>query len=124
MANRPRTARGRLTRADFGAPVETYLAQVPADQAALVRALHTLVMETLPNARAEIKWGMPVYSVEKLVCYVTAKQGYVRLGFYQRAAFDDPEGRLAGSMPHVKLRSVDEIDRVRFAGWIRTAREG
>ncbi|MES2643903.1 MAG: DUF1801 domain-containing protein [Myxococcota bacterium] len=108
-------------RDDFGAPVDAYLAALPPDQLAIAEVLRALVREVVPDIREEIKWGMPVYTTDKMLCYFTAKAGYVRFGFYARIPFDDPEGKLSGTMPHVKLRSFAEVDRERLTLWIRAA---
>lgn len=108
-------------RADYGAPVDAYFAKLSPEQLAIAEALRAIVREAVPTVREEIKWGMPVYSTSQLLCYFTAKPAYVRFGFYKPDGLDDPEGLLTGSMPHVKLRTLADIDTVRLGAWTRAA---
>jgi hypothetical protein len=58
-----------------------------------------------------------------MLCYFRAQKHDVRFGLANVGGveLDDPEGLLGGTSDdgkHVKLASVDDIDRTRFAGWL------
>jgi hypothetical protein len=111
-------------RRDLGQKIGGYVAKLKGPVRETVTALVALVEGAVPEARAEIKWGMPVFSHHGLLCYLRAQAGYVRFGFYDHAkAMDDPGGRLegGGNGRHVKIATVGEIDHPRFASWVRAA---
>jgi hypothetical protein len=117
--NAPTKDYGR--RADYGAPVDAFVASLPPDRRAIVEELRKVVRAVVPGVEEAIKWGMPVFSRGKPICYASAKREYVRFGFYAKAAYDDPDGQLSGSMPAIKIRDNAEIDRKRLTSWLRTA---
>jgi hypothetical protein len=112
-------------RADFGAGIDAYVGKLSPPTRQIVEAMVGLVQRAVPAATAEIKWGMPVFSKDGLLCYLRGGASYVRFGFYDHVGeMDDPEGQLEGSSEsggHVKLRSVDDIDEGRFTSWLQTA---
>jgi hypothetical protein len=121
-----RTAKPRVAapRKDLGAKIDGYLAKLKGPVHGIAEALVALVQGAVPQATAELKWGMPVFSHRGLLCYVRAQAGYVRFGFYDHArAMEDPGGRLegGGNGKHVKIAALQEVDRDRFASWLRTA---
>ena len=87
--------------------------------------LRALVMRAAPGASESIKWGMPVFSLNGLLCYLRPTSAYVRFGFYGHAIhFDDPEGVLEGTgvaMRHVKIRSAADIRPALFTQWVEDA---
>lgn len=119
MANRKSTW-GRRT--DLGTPVDGYLSALSGPVREICDTLVAVVREAVPDAAGEIKWGMPVFSHHGLLCYIRARPGYVRFGFYDHTeGLDDPEHQLEGK--NVKYRSVEEIDRERLVAWIRVVAE-
>ena len=46
------------------------------------------------------------------------------MGFFQGARLTDPGGRIDGTgkgMRHVKVRALEDIDKVQFASWVSEA---
>ena len=62
--------------------VEAFIQRAAPPVRPLLRQLRKLVRETLPDAREEIKWGRPVYSLSRIVCYLAAAKDHASLGFY------------------------------------------
>jgi len=120
-------ARTYGTRADKGAPIETYVARLSGDQRAIADQLVSIIANALPGATSELKWGMPVWSVGgQMLAYFRAQKHDVRFGlaYVTGLALPDPEGRLEGTGSdgkHVKLTSPAQIDPARFAEWLKTA---
>jgi hypothetical protein len=94
-------------RADLGADASIYYAELDPPQRAIAKKLHALVMATVPEATCAIKWGMPVFEKNGMLCYIRARREYVTLGFYfQGTQLRDPKKLLEGSgqnMRHVKI---------------------
>ena len=114
-------------RKDYGAPVDGWLAALPAEWKGVAVELLKIVRKAAPKAEEAIKWGMPVYSQNGLVCYLRDYTSYVTLGFYQAGtALPDPDGLLEGTgrdMRHVKVRSAKDIRPALFETWVRRAVE-
>src|SRR5437867_10102079 len=55
-------------RSDLGASIDGYLAEQTGETRAICDALVDLVRQAVPGAEGEIKWGMPVFSANGLLC--------------------------------------------------------
>ncbi len=110
-------------RKDFGGPIESYISTLDSEARAIAEKLRTIVRKAAPGSDEMLKWGMPVYSKDGLLCYFRAFGGHVSFGFYDhRDALEDPEGLLEGTGKgaHIKLRYLDDVNPTRFEGWVRT----
>lgn len=135
MAARPssqktRTARSRKASA---APAETKPRRAPAagrkphplspSLQRVVERLRTVIRRAAPQATEVVKWGLPVYSQNGLVCYIKTSPTHVTVGFFDEARSpvgpDDAAGRET-AMRHVKLRSESDIGP-ELTAWIRQA---
>lgn len=92
----------------------------------LVERLRELIREAAPEAVETVKWGMPVFTQQGLVCYIKASAEDVTLGFFGEDRRPRAAGAKAGSgtetaMQHVKIRTEDDIKPRVVAGWIRRA---
>ncbi len=126
-ATRPAT-RTAGRRADFGAPIEGFLARQPPELRAILDELRRLVEAAAPDATASMKWGMPFFSIgTEMMCALGAHRAHVNLILPgATGTYADPHGRLEGESErgrHLKLRSLDELPRDAVRGWIRTAAE-
>lgn len=112
-------------RADFGDNADSFYDSLNQNVGPLARELRAVIRKAVPKASETIKWGMPVYETDRLVCAVRAKNDYVALQFYASGSdLDDPRGLLEGSgkkMRHVKIRSESDVRRQLFTSWIRQA---
>jgi hypothetical protein len=113
-------------RSDYGKDASAYFEKLAPPVRAIADELRRIVRKAAPDAREALKWGMPVYSHNGLVCYITARSNYVSLGFYGNAAslgLKDPDGLLEGSntMGHVKVRGPADLRPELFEQWVRQA---
>ncbi len=109
-------------RKDFGGPIESYISTLQGEHRAIAEQLRTLIKKAAPGADEMLKWGMPVYSKDGLLCYFRSFGGHVSFGFYDhREVLEDPERLLEGTGKgaHIKLRYLDEVNAPRFEKWIR-----
>jgi hypothetical protein len=122
-----RTARVRPgSRSDLGAPIDGFFARHPPHLRVILEKLRGLVEEAVPDAESSLKWGMPWFTVEgRRMCALTGHKAHVNLVLCGRAeAFDDPQGRLAGSGEagrHLKLTSLGDLPVRAVRRWLRTA---
>jgi hypothetical protein len=92
--------------------VETFIQRATPPVRPLLRQLRKIVRDTLPGAREEIKWGRPVYSLRRIVCYLAAAKDHASLGFYRGADLRAPNVRLEGEgkkLRHIKVRQAEDI---------------
>jgi len=90
----------------------------------VLRDLRELVQKELPEAKEEIKWGRPVYSLNNVVCYLAASGDHANLGFYRGIELRDPKGLLEGEgkkLRHIKVYNCEEIRRRWYGTLIRQA---
>lgn len=109
-------------RRDFGGPIESYISTLEGEKRAIAEKLRTIVKKAAPGAEEQLKWGMPVYSKDGLLCYFRAFGNHVSFGFYDHQdVLADPEGVLEGTGKgaHVKYRFLDDINPARVEAWVR-----
>jgi hypothetical protein len=90
----------------------------------VVDALDRIVREVAPEATGSIKWAQPVWDADGPIAYAKAFPRAVNFGLWRGTELDDPDGRLVGDgdrMRHVKLASIDDVDRELFGRWVRDA---
>lgn len=107
------------------ATVDDYLAALPPHLRPTAEAAREVIDGVFPPDAAAIRWAHPTWSVGKApVCYLKAASQHLTFGFWKGASLDDPSGRLESTgqvMAHVKLRTIDDVDRATFARWIEQA---
>lgn len=113
-------------REDFGAGIETFLAKQSGPILALVNELRAVVEKAAPDAVPALKWGMPMYMIDKaMVCGIGAHKAHVNLILSgPPGTFADPKGMLTGEGKtgrHLKLVPGDEVPAKEIAGWVTTA---
>jgi hypothetical protein len=90
----------------------------------ICHALRDIVLSADPDMRESIKWSNPVYEKNGRICYLSATERYVTLGFFNGALLSDPQGRIEGTgkrMRHVKVRALEDIDAAQIASWVGEA---
>lgn len=114
-----------VPRKDLGMDVERWMKKLRGPTLAIVEELRALVKRAAPGASESIKWGMPVYTLNGMLCYIRPHAEYVRFGFYDQGVhLDDPAGLLEGTginLRHTKVRSAADIHRHIFEQWVRDA---
>ena len=104
--------------------VEAFISRASPAVRPVLRDLRRLVREELPEAKEELKWGRPVYSMNHIVCYLAAAGDHANLGFYRGIELKDPEGLLEGEgkkLRHIKVYNRGEIRRRWYGTLIRQA---
>lgn len=94
--------------------VDDYVSALKGWQKEVAQKLRLIVREAAPEAEEAIKWGQPVYSFGGPLAYFKAFKNAVNFGFWRGAEMEDPQGVLVGSgekMRHVKISSVEEVDK-------------
>jgi hypothetical protein len=101
-----------------------YIAEQPADKAALLEKLRALVNKGVPDADVSIKWGVPFYQLNgKNICALASFKDHVAINFFAPpTAFVDPGKKLEGSGKGnrtLKVRSAGDIDSASILRWLK-----
>ncbi|MCC7571937.1 MAG: DUF1801 domain-containing protein [Candidatus Methanofastidiosum sp.] len=97
--------------------ISEYINSLPEDKKEIVKALRSIILSIDPSLNESLKWKQPVYSKKGDICYIFPTGGHVNLGFYKAMELKDPKKLLEGTgknMGHIKIRSLDEIDKEYF----------
>ena len=119
-------AKNGSKRDDSGAATERYFAQQPADKRALLEKLRAVVTKGAPDAKASIKWGVPIYQLNgRNICALAAFKDHVAINFFAPpSVLLDPAKQLEGSGKTsrlLKVRSDSDIDNASIARWLKAA---
>ena len=121
----PKAALRFAARADLGASADGYFGGLAGPLGAIASRVRQIIKEAAPKASEAIKWGMPVYEFNGMLCYVKARSAYVTFGFYHQGIhLSDPDKLLEGTgenMRHVKLRNLSDIKGGLFTNWVKQA---
>jgi hypothetical protein len=113
-------------RADFGKPVDGFIKKRPPEQQKILSELKKLILAAAPECEAQLKWGMPHYTIDgKYYAATSAHKAHVNLILFGAATgFDDPDGLLegAGKMGrHLKIASAKDLPKAKVKKWLATA---
>jgi hypothetical protein len=94
--------------------VDSYIKKQPSPQREICEQLREIILGALPHIREEIKWGVPTYGGGAY--YIVALKDHVNLGFTVIGLSADELSQFVGSgtMKHVEIRTVSEIDEARI----------
>lgn len=109
---------------ETAASVEAFIRQASPAVRPVLRELRELIRDTLPDAKEEIKWGRPVYSLNRIVCYLATADDHANLGFYRGAELKDPGLLLQGDgkkLRHIKVYRSEDIRRRGYTTLLREA---
>ncbi len=103
-----------------------YIVDLGGWRAKVAGKLRDLILKAEPGITEEIKWGVPVFSSNGMVCSVGAFSDHVGSNFFQGAALKDPKGLFNGGLEAKKTRSVnwyeeDKLDETAFTKLVTEA---
>ena len=101
-----------------------YIAEQPADKAALLEKLRAIVNKGVPDADVSIKWGVPFYQTNgKSICALASFKDHVGINFFAPpSAFVDPNKKLEGSGKGnrmLKVRTAADVDSASISRWLK-----
>ena len=99
----------------MGITVDEYIDRQASPQQEICRALRVLIHKAIPNAKEEMKWGVPAFAEGKY--YIVALKDQVNLGFStagltkEEIALFDGGGK---TTKHIQIVSPEDIDEERI----------
>jgi hypothetical protein len=115
----------RIAKADGDAPVQAYIAGMPAWKREFGKRLDALIVRNVPKVRKAVKWNSPLYGVEGqgwfLGIHVFAR--YVKVAFFRGTSLRPvPPGTSKGKdTRYIDIHEDDELDEVQMANWVKQA---
>ena len=109
------------------ATFDLYLADQPAKNQKIIRALRTFVKRTAPGLTESVKWGNGCWlkdGQKRPVAYVYSDKEWVQFGFVMGSSLKDPRKLLEGNgeyVRHIKVRKVADIEPKPFAALLKQA---
>ncbi|MBS0505504.1 MAG: DUF1801 domain-containing protein [Proteobacteria bacterium] len=116
----------QIPKGEGDAPVQAYIAAMPGWKQRVGRALDTIIMCAVPNARKAVKWNTPFYGApdsEGWFVSFHCFDRYVKVAFLRGADLDPPPP-VASKQPDVRyfhIHEKDAIDEAQIGEWVRQA---
>ena len=107
------------------ASFDLYLADQPAKNQKIIRALRRFVKKTAPTLVESVKGSKGCWLKGKApVAYVYSDKEWVQFGFIRGSSLKDPKKLLEGNgeyVRHIKVRKTSDIDPKPFAALLKQA---
>lgn len=84
----------------------TFINRHSQEQSRIMHQLRQLVLDAAPSVEESIKWKIPFYSYQGLLCYINPQSDGVCLGFCKGAQLSNEEGLLQGKGKEVRLLHI------------------
>jgi hypothetical protein len=116
----------QIAKADGDAPVQAYLAAIPAGWKRDVgKRLDALIVRTVPGVRKAVKWNSPFYGVEGQGWFLNFHcfTNYVKVAFFRGTSLRPvPPGESKHKeVRYLDIREDDQLDDAQMTTWIRQA---
>jgi len=104
--------------------VDDYIEKQKSPQKEICRNLRQIILEEFPGIKEEMKLGVPWYEDKY---YIVALKDHVNLGFSIKGLSKEEVALFEGNgktMKHVKVYSVNEIDKVKIVRLLKVVKKG
>ncbi|HSK21962.1 MAG TPA: DUF1801 domain-containing protein [Egicoccus sp.] len=115
----------QIPKGDGDAPVQAYIAAMPAWKSDVGRRLDGLIEQTVPDVVKAVRWNQPMYGVEDGGFFVSFRcfTEYIKLTFFAGARLD-PVPPVDFKDPNEKafhIHEDDELDQELLTRWFEQA---
>jgi hypothetical protein len=115
----------QIAKADGDAPVQAYIAAMPAWKRDVGRRLDALIVRTVPNVRKAVRWNSPFYGIEgqgwflNFHCFTK----YVKVAFFRGTSLRPlpPGESKQKEVRYLDIHEDDQIDEAQLAAWVKQA---
>lgn len=115
----------QIARADGDAPVQAYIAAMPAWKRDVGRRLDALIVHTVPHVSKAVKWNSPFYGIEGQGWFLNfhCLTKYVKVAFFRGTSLRPlpPGESKSQDTRYLDIYEHDELDEELVASWIRQA---
>jgi hypothetical protein len=78
--------------------ITNYIDKQKSPQKEICQKLRTIILKTIPNAKEEMKWGVPSFADGKF--YIVALKDHVNLGYNDGSK----------KMKHIEIKLLEEVN--------------
>ena len=116
----------RIAKGDGDAPVQAYIAKMPAGWKRDVgKRLDAVITRAMPDVLKAVKWNSPFYGAAGLGWFLSFHTftRYVKVAFFRGAALRPPPPGLSTTPDtrYLDIHEGDEIDEALMAKWVKQA---
>ena len=104
--------------------VNEYIETLAPEKQKLAVEVRRIVNASVAHLEECVRWDRPCFFFYGPVCYIASSRSGIHFGFFRGKELSDPKRRLVsrnGQYPHVKIRSLEDIDEAYFGDLIREA---
>ncbi|MFC4023011.1 DUF1801 domain-containing protein [Oceanobacillus longus] len=106
--------------------VDQFIEDLPEEIQIITADLRKLILNSSPKLVEELKWSMPNYSYNGLVCYLQTAKKHVNLGFHKGNELQEIDAfkLLQGTgktMRHIRIKNSEDIKPTFFTSLIQEA---
>ena len=104
----------------MGNPVDGYIGKQKSPQKEICQRLREIIFSTFPDAKEEMKWGVPAFDGGKF--YVVALKNHVNLGFSSNGLTKEDLSLFSGrgkKTAHIEIDNLNRIDEKRIIGLLQ-----
>ena len=83
-------------RADLGKPVDPWFDKLPPGLKRIANPLREIILSAVPSLKGEMKWGMPFFMRNGMVCGLMKAKTHLSLFFPKGSKLKDPKKILQG----------------------------
>jgi len=105
-------------------PVEHFIDKLPPHQKSLAHRVRTIVLDAIPEIDEGMKWKIPFYSFNGILCFINPVKEHIVLGFCNGAQLSDEHKLLSGSgraVKHVVIRKAGDIQKKKLRNLLHEA---
>jgi uncharacterized protein YdhG (YjbR/CyaY superfamily) len=99
----------------MNAKVDNYIQKQKSPQKEICQELRVIILKTFPDAKEEMKWGVPAFADGKF--YIVALKNHINLGFSIEGLSKDEMTLFDGggkTMKHIEIGTMQDIDEKRI----------
>jgi len=100
--------------------INAYIEKQTSPQKEICRLLRELILKTFPDAKEEMKWGVPAFADGNY--YIVSLKEHVNIGFTLKGLTKEDEKLFDGggkTMKHIEVRTLEEIDEERIISLLK-----
>ena len=113
----------QITKADGDAPVQAYIAAMPAWKRDIGKRLDELIVRSVPNVRKAVKWNSPFYGIDGQGWFVSFHvfTRYVKVTFFRGTSLRPvPPGGTGKDARWIDIHE-DDLDETQLTAWVKQA---
>ena len=113
----------QIAKAEGDAPVQAYIAAMPAWKRAVGKRLDALIERNVPDVRKAVKWNSPMYGIEGQGWFLSFHvfNRYVKVTFFRGTSLRPaPPGGTGKDARWIDIHK-DDLDETQMAAWVKQA---